>query len=645
MNIKRILPLALILALAPAAWPAGEMSESERQTREILNDHIIAIDVDGLAIEPYDLLNKRSGLVRRKTQLQTGLTEPSNKKDPTSARVPKPEARTALLHAGFTKSDAEERLRAALGRQRDASLAFVFAGHVIPRMLAKANESKKPIVIFIHGGMNDLHDATDRATRLIEPMLADGVYPVFICWNSNFFSSWGEHWFYNRNGENFRKGGDQFWAYLTAPVYIATDLAASAVRAPRTVLDNAFSAVRSHPTLQYNYEGVRDANERYYALREAAIAKRPGTPGREGHESREMGATKKAIDARRGDDFDMQGRADKYTERWGAAQAKNPAWQPMEVSKGEYDPAKLDHYARGAEWAVSLPLKGTALAILEGSGTGIWQAMTRRARAMLHYERSYAPKLTDRDDHRRGSLGYTEVDRDLWPSDSTAIGALAVFLRALEKHPHPHGTIAFGHSMGAIILCEALSNFPRVKFDEIVFMAAACSTRDVQASVLPYLKQPQNSRTQFYNVCLHPRADDREMMLTQPVLGQFVPRGSLLVWIDGFLNKPAMFTERTFGYFDTAMLASRTVHPSLQSRVHMVALGGDDTHEQLRHHGAFSSARFWQCAFYRQPGWVPRWDPKQKKGEQKLRVSLKEFPPTGPNTYGAAFAARKKPAR
>lgn len=48
--------------------------------------------------------------------------------------------------------------------------------------------------------------------------------------------------------------------------------------------------------------------------------------------------------------------------------------------------------------------------------------------------------------------------------------------------------------MGAIILNEAIRSFPRVPYLEVVYMAAACSIRDFDESVVPDLRTHKKRR-------------------------------------------------------------------------------------------------------------------------------------------------------
>src|SRR5207248_2999500 len=88
-----------------------------------------------------------------------------------------------------------------------------------------------------------------------------------------------------------------------------------------------------------------------------------------------------------------------------------------------------------------------------------------------------------------------------------------------------------GHSMGAIVCNRIVGGYPELKFKDIVYMGAACSVREFQANVVPYLVN--NRHTRFYNLSLHPQCEAGEISLSQPKIKfDIAPRGSLLVWLD-----------------------------------------------------------------------------------------------------------------
>ena len=201
---------------------------------------------------------------------------------------------------------------------------------------------------------------------------------------------------------------------------------------------------------------------------------------------------------------------------------------------------------------------------------------------------------------------------------------MAVFMRKLEEaqeQNHCKRVSLVGHSMGAMVLDRGLREFPGIRYKDIVYMAAACSIQDFYDTAIPYLERPENRKTEFYGICLNPRAEDRDISF-----GELVPRASLLVWIDNFLGHPQSFTDRRLGMFENAMLASRMFPPRLQNRLHFTALAtgpGVKQYDRYGHltpefdeHGQFGDTAFWNPRLYKEPGYVNR------RGDPTINLAL-----------------------
>ena len=79
----------------------------------------------------------------------------------------------------------------------------------------------------------------------------------------------------------------------------------------------------------------------------------------------------------------------------------------------------------------------------------------------------------------------------------------------------------------------------------------------------------------------------------------FVPRGSLLIWIDETLGSTNSFQDKTAGYwFNMVRGASEAFkNPSIRKRVHLTQFGIKDGTPQT--HGAFGDYKFWNESFWR----------------------------------------------
>jgi pimeloyl-ACP methyl ester carboxylesterase len=70
--------------------------------------------------------------------------------------------------------------------------------------------------------------------------------------------------------------------------------------------------------------------------------------------------------------------------------------------------------------------------------------------------------------------------------------------------------VLVGHSMGAIIVNEIVRHYgEKLPISHIVYMAAACSIRDYEDSVWPYLRlgESQKAETYVHHLMLHPSAE------------------------------------------------------------------------------------------------------------------------------------------
>lgn len=143
--------------------------------------------------------------------------------------------------------------------------------------------------------------------------------------------------------------------------------------------------------------------------------------------------------------------------------------------------------AETLKFVATFPTRTFSIPFLSAFGTGAWEMMKRRIDQML------AVNIDTRD--RRN-------------------GALRAFLKELttKKIPKPgiwktdtgdeieiDLTLA-GHSMGAIVVNHILREFPTIKFDRIIYLAAASSIDEFRNSVVPHLTLYKETR--FYSFSL-----------------------------------------------------------------------------------------------------------------------------------------------
>jgi len=222
----------------------------------------------------------------------------------------------------------------------------------------------------------------------------------------------------------------------------------------------------------------------------------------------------------------------------------------------------------GDFWSVWNPVKLVTAPFVDGLGTGAWNSMLRRTDLVLR-----------RND---GFNGISEEKSDT---------AVTNFFKRLSSDLNDEELILIGHSMGTIIANNIIARFQELNFKEIVYMAAACSIKDVELVVPPYMQK--NTDTKFYSLSLNPYRD-----MTENSLLDFVPRGSLLVWIDDTLGATNSFQDKTAGFwFNMVRGASEAFkNPSIRNRVHLTQFGIKDGTPQT--HGAFGDYEFWDERFW-----------------------------------------------
>jgi len=214
------------------------------------------------------------------------------------------------------------------------------------------------------------------------------------------------------------------------------------------------------------------------------------------------------------------------------------------------------------------PIKLITAPFIDGLGTGAWNSMLRRTDLVLKKDKAF-----------HGQSG------------SVSDTATTKFFDGLNKQFPNQKIDLIGHSMGTIISNNILSKYPEMNFNNIVYLAAACKVKDLKYVVAPYLNK--NSDSTFYNVSLNPYRDINENNAYD-----FVPRGSLLIWIDQTFGDINSFQDRTAGFwFNIVRSASNTFKgDKVQSQVHLTQFGIKDDSPQ--NHGDFSNFDFWKQSFW-----------------------------------------------
>lgn len=258
------------------------------------------------------------------------------------------------------------------------------------------------------------------------------------------------------------------------------------------------------------------------------------------------------------------------------------------IETGEDKRQKIEKFLEGSSYLLLLPIRLLVSApLIDSFGTSSWNNMLRRTKLLFQ---------------REDEFKNTHFDKSL--------GGLSQFMYRLEEEinaqPDNWEITIVGHSMGAIVLNEMVRRFPNLKYQTIIYMAAACSISDFESSIIPYLEK--NSKTQFYNLTLYRIAEEGERFELDylPYFDPFI-RGSLLSWIDLFLGDPKNFTDKTLGKYANFVRAENIFPKKVRGQVHIKEFSFGNSRRGLepQKHGEFDeyketyNYRFWNPEFYK----------------------------------------------
>ena len=148
--------------------------------------------------------------------------------------------------------------------------------------------------------------------------------------------------------------------------------------------------------------------------------------------------------------------------------------------------------------------------------------------------------------------------------------------------------------MGTIIANEIINAFPKLPYEEIVYMAAASSIQDFQDSVMPVLQNDKSIK--FYNLSLDPNAEAREY-----TLGGFGPTGSLLEWIDSYYTDPSTVLDMTMGKWQNISIAKHTFPQDVRKQMTFKVFSFDKETQPIKHGEMHDTNRcWWQPEYWNQ---------------------------------------------
>jgi pimeloyl-ACP methyl ester carboxylesterase len=397
------------------------------------------------------------------------------------------------------------------------------------------------VLVYVHGGLVSYGRALTSTTRMLNQpgdarRIQDCYFPVFINWRSSLFSSYSDHLFAVRQGR--RQAG---LARITSPFAFLDDL-----------LNMPFGFLGASGELFSQGEGGIDP--RIPADRSCGQDTLTEAVPREHPQVETYQEAQQVIK----DDPLRNGQL-----RNGVC--KRPA------ARGVRD------YAQRVPFFVFKPLTAT---VIDTFGEPASRIMNRRTELIFEPE---------------GCLREPTVEERLECRD----WSLTQFFRRLADEATENGweVTLIGHSMGTIVVNEALRRFPRLNARNVVYMAAALTIEDYEDANLRgqgggYLGAHPDTR--FYHLTLHRLAEIRERQWMDAV-----PRGSLLQWLDAFINRPIHERQLTAGRALNIVPTLLDLPEGVVGRVHIKEFDyGPKLRCDPQMHGEFNDLLFWRRAFW-----------------------------------------------
>lgn len=405
---------------------------------------------------------------------------------------------------------------------------------------ARAGSARRELLIHIHGGMNATQDSLGSAEDALRRMAEDprAPHPIFITWPSGPLSTYTNHLLEIRQGQRWPRAVG--WG--SAPLVLVSDVASSVAAAPMTLLYQWLLDLRVAGKVAFDWNLDRAT------------------------------ADEEAL--------------------WAVARSAG-----YHVSRGDYSRGVLAQFGRFVSyWLTQPPNIVFQILFLNGLGQGSWEVMLHYTRSMFHGPDEYAMSSERRADPAAVRAQVEERKVRL----HAFFDRLAAETCAVDASGKPCWDITLvGHSMGAIVINEVLTTYPDLPIKNLVYMAPACSVRDAQKFVVPYLRRHPESR--FFLLTLHPIAEADEKFSMLPWY-DLVPRGSLLEWIDNWYTTPPSHADRTLGKWLNVIPAIH-IFADVRERVFLKSfpVGGEPAPER---HGDFNAFAFWKPAFWWDEGTV-----------------------------------------
>jgi hypothetical protein len=533
-------------------------NEGALERNTILKNHVVMFDEDGQPVDP------------------TGNQECQSKKNNEDPAYCEGKHSAITNYPRFNKKDFRTHILNIIESAKKHALA--------------KNLDKVHVLFFVHGGLNtqvgslerivgEGPDSTRKKRTLHQLIMEDTpYYPIFINWQSSLRSSYFDHLLYVRQGEK--------WPFLTglitAPVVLAVDIGRSILRAPLVWGGMIYNDAKTAPVLAGligNEKNLPDEVAKELLCQDAEDQKSCLTQ------------------------FESNKAYSPFSKScWnGSENLKQPS-VGRKIIVGVDERRCLEMGWKFFQWLVTIPTKLAISPFLDAFGKSAWDNMLRSIQLLYQVDEEF---------HVSSPLNIQTANL----SDKTPEGGLSIFFNEIAKEIHSSGNAKgknwemtwVGHSAGTIIINEAIRRFglshtsdQGLPFNTIVYMAAASTLKDVEASVYPYLENHASSR--FYHLMLHEKAEEGETTW-QPF--DLSPRGSLLVWIDDFLSNPLTHKERTSGSYGNFFRDYHSIPRNIRDQIYLrvfsqgqtVRSGNPQKHSEFTDRFRYWDSKCWATDF------------------------------------------------
>lgn len=255
----------------------------------------------------------------------------------------------------------------------------------------------------------------------------------------------------------------------------------------------------------------------------------------------------------------------------------------------------IDGLLRASLW-LALSLIRVPLALLITAGAPrYWQNLQRRARAMFRAPQEFDPMVAGPQAVSNGA------------DFQQATGAVAVLVRRLVetigvKSATPMKVTLIAHSMGATVTNEFIQYAgDGLSYEDIVYMAPACSVRAFADAVVPVLERnieaTRDKKVDAYVLTLSPKVE-----MNQSTSYRVLPRGSVLEWLEGFVDPPKAPLDRFLGKFDNIVRALHIFPKEVRELIHIKVFPFDENNPEKPYtHSHFfrnPDVQFWKRTFW-----------------------------------------------